>query len=92
MKKWKPKNGELVDVCYDGKSGRAVSGIVIAGRGFAIQVIFHRYDYPEQEVKMWFIRQGAQYFGGYLRAKDSIMYNFLGCPGDWYSVYPKEKK
>jgi hypothetical protein len=37
MKKFNPKNGNEVAVCYDGKWYRAVVGKVIQCRGFAIQ-------------------------------------------------------
>jgi len=90
--KFNPKEGDLVRVCYDGKSGRAVVGKILKRRGFAIQVEFK--DWVEQEPSTnWFIRISQWAFGGHLRSKHSLMNKLFGksCPGDWYSVYAEDK-
>lgn len=89
--KFNPVKGETVSVCYDGKSGRAVDGVVLQRRGFALQVRFKEWTNPNGKAHdSWFVRTRPNSFGGYLRTKDSLMNMMFGkeCPGDWYSVFP----
>ena len=83
-----PQKGDLVKVCYDGKTRRAVDGIVKARRGFAILVEFVQWAEPQTlPVQNWFVRTSEDSFGGYLRVKDSFMRALVGTAGDWYSVF-----
>lgn len=83
----KPKKGDLVSVCYDGKWGRAVVGKVVQSRGFAIKVEFPESDGGEV-LTAWFVRLGPNRFGAFVRQVErSIMRFLFGLPGDWYSVY-----
>jgi len=82
-----PQKGDFVKVCYDGKWGRAVDGVVKARRGFAVLVEFTQWAEPQTApVQNWFVRTSDDSFGGYLRVKDSLMRALVGTAGDWYSV------
>ncbi len=90
--KFDPKQGDRVRVCYDGKRGRAVPGVVIKRRGFAVQVEFREWAEDNPPVTCWFTRQNDLAFGGYFRCPDSLMKMAFGTPGDWYSVFEWEGK
>lgn len=89
--KFSPKKGDKVWVCYDGKASRAVDGLVLQHRGFAIQVQFDQYVGDEKNIKQWFVRTSNESFGAYVSVEKSIMRGLFGLPGDWYSILePKE--
>lgn len=85
--KFDPAIGDNVRVCYDGKSGRAVQGVVVDKGQFAILVEFKEWAEDNPPVKCWFKRHTKQSFGGYCQSPDSLMGALFGTPGDWYSVY-----
>lgn len=91
MKKFNPKKNDIVYVCYDGKWGRKIEGVVVVSRGFAIKVRFKLYA-EKEIIENWFVRISDEAYGGYVRqVVNSVMRGLLGLPGDWYSVYEKEK-
>jgi hypothetical protein len=85
--KFNPEIGDTVRVCYDGKSGRAVKGVVLNKNSSAIQVEFKEWAGNDNMVKCWFSRITKESFGGYLEAQHSLMKALFDLPGDWYSVY-----
>ena len=89
MKKFNPKKNDIVYVCYDGKLGRKVEGVVLINRGFAIKVRFKLWV-EKEIVEQWFVRVSDEAYGAYVRQEGSLMKALMGTPGDWYSVYAKE--
>ena len=88
-KRFEPKVGDKVSVCYDGKRGRDTDGVVFKRRGFVVQVEFIPWaGNGKKKHRNWFVRTYPTAFGGYLRGEDSLMRLLVGTPGDWYSVYP----
>lgn len=96
------KRGQKVAVCYDGKWGRRVPGIVTGTRnGHHIQVRFvPRYTDDEKEIEAWFrakkrgrkYGRAPKYFGGWVRSDNALMpilFPLFGAtaPGDWYTVH-----
>lgn len=94
------KRGMKVAVCYDGKYGRRVPGIVTATRrGHHIKVRFIPYASEDNtEVESWFrIKRSKcngqrKYFGGWARYENALMpmlFTMFGAtaPGDYYTVH-----
>jgi hypothetical protein len=89
-----PKIGQKVAVCYDGKWGRRVEGIVTGTKQKSIRVRFK--DWVDgKEAEAWLRKNkrrkkygGApSYFCGYVRDVDwSLHRNMFGLPGDYYST------
>jgi hypothetical protein len=90
--KFDPEIGDEVRVCYDGKSGRAVKGLVVDKRPSEIQIEFCEWAADNPPVKCWFLRQTKESFGGYLETPNSLMKALFDTPGDWYSVYKSKDK
>jgi len=81
----KPKVGDLVSVCYDGKWGRVSIGKVLKTRGFAVQVEFPQYAAIRKTLTSWFIRTSDQSFATYAKDIDcSIHRDLLGLSGEYY--------
>ena len=71
MKKFNPKKNDIVYVCYDGKLGRKVEGVVLINRGFAIKVRFKLWV-EKEIVEQWFVRVSDEAYGAYVRQEGSI--------------------
>lgn len=89
------KIGDRVAVCYDGKVGRAVEGVVTGTRQVSrIRVKFNTWTDGEL-VEAWFPRRqrpvrygGRRYtYGKFVQVTDSLMDKLMGSGGDWYAVY-----
>ena len=89
------KRGQTVAVCYDGKWGRRVKGVVIATKQSRICVRFNLWSDPAVQVTHWFHarRKGRKYGGpskrhaGFVPVDDSLMQKLGIGPGDWYAIY-----
>lgn len=88
-----PVVGMDVAVCYDGKWGRAVPGQITrpTKHGFAVRFVpWASEDAGEVEMDVvWYKKRGR--YGGWLtgQGEHGVM-AWLGCRGDWYSVWPAE--
>lgn len=89
------KIGDRVAVCYDGKVGRAVEGVVTGTRQVGrIRVKFNSWTNNEP-VEAWFPRRqrpvrygGKRYnYGKFVPVENSLMDALFGSGGDWYTVY-----
>jgi len=88
-------------VCYDGKHSRKVPGVFLFNFFNLVGVVkFKEWASDEDKLVSLFVwKQPLNWkhpfqnfsFGGYLKTKNSFMKAFFGLPGDWYSVFPKEK-
>jgi len=84
------KRGKTVAVCYDGKSGRRVPGVVTeTRRGHHIKVRFKPWGVDEApEVEAWFRRdRPRRYFTAFVESENALMPALFSAPGDFYSVY-----
>jgi len=86
---FKPKVGTTVSVCYDGKLGRAVDGIVLKTRKNKILVEFDEWAGDMKGIRHWFKRTGGQSFGDFVPVDGSLMNMLFDSPGDWYSVFKR---
>ena len=84
---FKPKVGSTVSVCYDGKAGRAVDGVVLKTKRNKILVRFDEWAGDGKEITHWFRRTSNRGFGSYVPVDKSLMNAMFGAPGDWYSVF-----
>lgn len=95
------KYGDKVAVCYDGKLGRRVPGIVTKTRnGHHIRVRFTPYlSDDNQPVEAWFRVDNIAEFGfgkrkrfcGWAQYDGMLMPMLMGFKGDWYSVWKWKK-
>lgn len=89
------KRGQTVAVCYDGKYGRRVKGVVTKQHnGHHVTVRFTPWPDGDKEVEIKFRQRkhrNHKFFGGWARYADALMpvlFPMFGAtaPGDYYSV------
>lgn len=91
------KKGDRAYLHYDGKNSRQVIGKCTQSRGFAVKIKFKGWA-DDKVHECWFVqRNKTEYYKkvwwcGYVRDVDGGVHKWLGCPGDYYSVYSEDIK
>jgi hypothetical protein len=90
-KRFTPRLGMEVAVCYDGKWSRSQLGEVVAvnKRTFDVAFVPWASDTTERHTLHISRRKSKKSYGGWLVGGGEVgILRWLGCRGDWYSVLP----